>query len=182
MSMTPTAGSATAKSSGRCSITAPTSRPPFEPPMMPSVCGEAYVSWTRYSAAAMKSSNTFCFFSNIPASCQASPYSLPPRMLAVTQTPPRSRNAGTSLPIRRQHRDVESAVAVQHRRIRPVFLEVLAVRDEHRHARAVLRGGEDALGRVAARDRTSASARSNGVLVPVAGSKRKTVSTDTAAT
>ena len=44
----------------------------------------------------MKSSKTFCFFSFIPASCHASPYSLPPRMFAVAQTPPRSRNAGTS--------------------------------------------------------------------------------------
>jgi hypothetical protein len=36
-----------------------------------------------HSAAAMKSSNTFCFFSFVPASCHASPYSLPPRMLTL---------------------------------------------------------------------------------------------------
>ena len=64
--------------------------------MMPSVCGDAYFSFTRYSAAAMKSSKTFCFFSNIPASCHASPYSPPPRMFAVAHTPPRSRIAGIS--------------------------------------------------------------------------------------
>jgi hypothetical protein len=38
--MTPTAGSATAKRSGRCSITAPTRRPPFEPPEIPSFAGD----------------------------------------------------------------------------------------------------------------------------------------------
>src|SRR6185436_10721562 len=44
--------------------------------------------------------------------------------------------------------DVEAAVAVQHRWIGAVLLQILTVRDEQRHARAVLRGGEDALGRV----------------------------------
>ena len=42
-----------------------------------------YFSLTRYSAAAMKSSKTFCFFSNMPALCHSSPYSPPPRMFAV---------------------------------------------------------------------------------------------------
>ena len=94
--MTPTAGSATANNSGRCSITAPTSRPPLLPPMMPSRLGDVYCSLIRCSAQAVKSSNTFCFFSNIAAWCQVSPYSLPPRMFAVAQMPPRSSHAGTS--------------------------------------------------------------------------------------
>src|SRR5271156_4057462 len=38
----------------------------------------------------MKSSNTFCFFSNMPARCQSSPNSPPPRRLASAKTPPRS--------------------------------------------------------------------------------------------
>ena len=38
----------------------------------------------------MKSSKTFCFLSSIPAWCQASPYSPPPRRLATRRTPPRS--------------------------------------------------------------------------------------------
>src|SRR5258706_186219 len=96
MSITPTAGSATAKRSGRCCWAAPTSSPPFDPPMIPSFAGDVYFSFTRYSATAMKSSNTFCFFSRLPALCHASPYSAPPRMLTVTQMPPTSSHAGTS--------------------------------------------------------------------------------------
>src|ERR1044071_1017389 len=65
MSITPTPGSATATRSGRCSITAPTSRPPFEPPSMPSRAGDVNFSRTRNSSAAMKSSKTFCFFSGM---------------------------------------------------------------------------------------------------------------------
>jgi len=41
-----------------------------------------------HSPAAMKSSNTFCFFSFIPAWCHSSPYSPPPRMQASAYTPP----------------------------------------------------------------------------------------------
>ena len=63
---------------------------------MPSFAGDVYFSRTRCSATAMKSSKTFCFFSSIPALCHASPYSAPPRMLAVTHTPPSSSHAGTS--------------------------------------------------------------------------------------
>ncbi len=58
--MTPTAGIAAANSSGRCSITAPTSSPPLEPPIMPRRSGVVNFSRTRCSATAMKSSNTFC--------------------------------------------------------------------------------------------------------------------------
>ena len=64
--------------------------------MMASLDGDVYRRCTRYSPAAMKSSNTFCFFSFIPASCHAWPYSPPPRRLAVAHTPPSSSHAGTS--------------------------------------------------------------------------------------
>ena len=53
-------------------------------------------SFTRNSAAAIMSSNTFCFRSSDPALCHASPYSAPPRRLTVTNTPPSSSHAGTS--------------------------------------------------------------------------------------
>ena len=45
-----------------------------------------------HSAAAMKSSKTFCFLSSIPASCQASPYSPPPRRFGSAITPPASNH------------------------------------------------------------------------------------------
>ena len=83
MSITPTCGIATRNRSGRWLITAPTSRPPFEPPCAASFDGLVYLLAISHSAAAMKSSNTFCFFSLVPASCHASPYSLPPRMLTL---------------------------------------------------------------------------------------------------
>ena len=43
-----------------------------------------------HSAAAMKSSKTFCFLSLVPPWCQVSPYSPPPRRLGWANTPPRS--------------------------------------------------------------------------------------------
>jgi hypothetical protein len=46
----------------------------------------------------MTSSNTFCLLSNMPARCHASPYSPPPRAFTVAQTPPRSSHASTSGP------------------------------------------------------------------------------------
>ncbi len=68
-----------AKRSGRWVTAAPTSRPPFEPPRMASFSGRVYPLAISHSAAAMKSSKTFCFFSSIPARCHSSPYSPPPR-------------------------------------------------------------------------------------------------------
>src|SRR4029077_12348714 len=47
----------------------------------------------QYSAAAAKSSNTFCFFVRLPALCHSSPKSPPPRMFATTYTPPRSNQS-----------------------------------------------------------------------------------------
>ena len=69
MSITPTCGMATRNSSGRWLMTAPTSRPPFDPPWMASLAGDVYLLAMSHSAAAMKSSKTFCFFSFVPASC-----------------------------------------------------------------------------------------------------------------
>ena len=79
MSMTPTWGTAAPNSSGRCSNVAPTSRPPFERPVIASLFGFVNFSRIRYSPAAAKSSKTFCLFVFMPASCQALPYSPPPR-------------------------------------------------------------------------------------------------------
>ena len=43
-----------------------------------------------HRAQAQKSSKTFCLFASFPASCQARPYSPPPRRLATASIPPRS--------------------------------------------------------------------------------------------
>ena len=88
MSITGTWGIATAASSGRWVITAPTSSPPFDPPFMASRSGEVQPFFCSHSAAAMKSSKMFCFLPRRPASYQAFPYSPPPRRLATAYTPP----------------------------------------------------------------------------------------------
>src|SRR2546422_2791873 len=90
MSITPFAGSAAANRSGRRFIQAPTRRPPFEPPWIASLFEDVYLFVTRYSAHAMKSSNTFGLLSSIPALCHASPYSPPPRRFATARRPPSS--------------------------------------------------------------------------------------------
>jgi hypothetical protein len=46
---------------------APTRRPPLLPPWMASFFGCVYFSLISHSAAAMKSSKTFCFFPNMPS-------------------------------------------------------------------------------------------------------------------
>ena len=86
--MTPTAGRATLNRSGLWVMTAPTSRPPLDPPSIPSLSLAVYFASIRYSAAAMKSSKTFCLFPNMPALCQVSPYSPPPRRLGSAKTTP----------------------------------------------------------------------------------------------
>lgn len=55
---------------------AATSKPPFEPPCIVNMFAWVYFSSTKYSAAAWKSSKTFCLFLKRPALCQLSPYSL----------------------------------------------------------------------------------------------------------
>ena len=64
--------------------------------MIASFSCEVYFSAISHSAAAMKSSNTFCFFTFLPAWCQSSPYSPPPRRLATATTPPMSIHAAYS--------------------------------------------------------------------------------------
>ena len=71
-------------SSGRCVNVAPTSRPPFEPPMMPRCAGEVTLRAMRSSAMAMKSSNAFWCFSRTAPWCHLGPNSPPPRMFAST--------------------------------------------------------------------------------------------------
>ncbi len=93
MSSTPTAGSAAPNRSGRCVRQAATSRPPLLPPAIASFGVDVYFSRIRYSAPAMKSSKTFCLFARRPASCQALPYSPPPRRLACAKMPPISIHA-----------------------------------------------------------------------------------------
>ena len=88
MSSTPTAGSAAPKSSGRCVMHAPTSSPPLLPPWIASFRGDVYLFAMSHSAAAMKSSKTFCFFAFMPASCHSTPYSPPPRRFGIAKTPP----------------------------------------------------------------------------------------------
>ena len=72
-----------AKRSGRCVSAAPTSSPPFEPPEIDSWAGVVQPPAISFSAAAWKSSKTFCLRSRIPARCQSSPSSLPPRRPAI---------------------------------------------------------------------------------------------------
>ena len=84
---------AAANSSGRCVTAAPTSSPPFDPPHTASRDGDVIPAAIRYSAAAWKSSNTFCLRSSIPARCHSSPSSLPPRSPATAYTPPASTQA-----------------------------------------------------------------------------------------
>src|SRR5665647_616640 len=79
-----------ANRSGRWVNAAPTSRPPLEPPQHASCAGVVQPSATSRSATAWKSSNTFRLCARIPARCQSSPSSPPPRRFATTYTPPAS--------------------------------------------------------------------------------------------
>ena len=62
---------------------------------MASCPGVVHPSLISVSAAAWKSSNTFCLWSSIPARCHSSPSSLPPRRLATAYTPPADTQAST---------------------------------------------------------------------------------------
>ena len=88
MSSTPTAGIAAATRSGRCVITAPTSRPPLLRPWIANCPDVVTPDSIRCSATAMKSSKTFCFRSSRPASYHSVPNSPPPRRLAMASNPP----------------------------------------------------------------------------------------------
>src|SRR5688572_14557239 len=71
---------------------APTNKPPLEPPLIAKYCEDVILSFIKNSAAAIKSSNTFCLFNLVPALCHLSPYSPPPLMLGTAYTPPFSIN------------------------------------------------------------------------------------------
>ena len=62
---------------------------------------------------AAKSSNTCCLLASRPSSCQAVPYSPPPRSDATARRPPRSIQASHSGLERRADPDVQSTVPVQ---------------------------------------------------------------------
>jgi hypothetical protein len=64
--------------------------------MMASFGVDVYFSAISHSAAAMKSSKTFCLLRCLPAWCHSSPYSPPPRRLAIATTPPISIHAAYS--------------------------------------------------------------------------------------
>jgi hypothetical protein len=96
MSITPTSAIAAPKSSGCWVMLAPTSRPPFERPLIAILAGRVQPDAASQRAHAAKSSNTRCLLSRRPASCQAVPYSEPPRSDATASRPPRSIQASHS--------------------------------------------------------------------------------------
>src|SRR5439155_779030 len=93
LSSTGTAQYTAAKSSGRCVSAAPTRRPPFDPPEMARLRVLVHPPAMSASPAAWKSSKTFCFLPSIPARCQLSPYSPPPRRFGSAKRPPASTHA-----------------------------------------------------------------------------------------
>src|SRR5690606_40366659 len=62
------------------------SKPPFDPPWQARYSGDVKPSLIKYSAAAIKSSITFCFCIFVPASCHFSPYSPPPLRLTIARS------------------------------------------------------------------------------------------------
>jgi CubicO group peptidase (beta-lactamase class C family) len=67
-----------------------------EPPMIEIRSRRDQPEVASHSAHAQKSSNTFCLLARRPASCQARPYSPPPRRFATASRPPRSTHAAMS--------------------------------------------------------------------------------------
>jgi hypothetical protein len=84
---------AAANRSGRWVTAAPVSSPPLDPPHTASRSRAVIPEAIRCSAAAWKSSNTFCLRSSIPARCHSWPSSPPPRSPAIAYTPPASTQA-----------------------------------------------------------------------------------------
>ena len=129
-------------SAGRWVRAAPTSSPPFDPPMIASRSGWCHRRRRARSAAACRSSNTYCLCSRLPARCHCSPSSPPPRSddhrvaaAGRRPRPARTRCSGGQA-------DPEAAVAVDQGRARPRR----AVRGDHEHAhRGAVGRGELAL-------------------------------------
>ena len=103
---------------GRCVSAAPTSSPPFDPPEMASCSGVVHPSRISASAAAWKSSKTFCLRSQHPG-----PVPFLAFLAAAAQVGDRvhaaRRHPGQHVRrVRGREADVEAAVAVQDRRPR----------------------------------------------------------------
>ena len=115
MSITPTSAIAAPNSSGCCVMLAPTSRPPFERPLIPIRSSRVQPDAASQRAQAAKSSNTFCLFASRPASCQ--------RLAVLGAAAQRgdgeqaaSLHPGQPLGLEhRAGRDLEAAVAVEQR-------------------------------------------------------------------
>ena len=86
---------AAALRSGRCVTTRRPAARRSNRPRRPAGPLVVHPSGMSFSAAAWKSSNTFCLRSRMPARCHSSPSSLPPRRPAIAYTPPASTQART---------------------------------------------------------------------------------------
>ena len=116
MSITPTAGSAAPKSSGRWVMQAPTSRPPFEPPAIASLGGVVYLCSISHSAAAMKSSKTFCLRQLRPRLVPRLAVFAAAAQVGLGIDAPHLHPDQVAHAERRRQRDVEAAVAVEQGR------------------------------------------------------------------
>src|SRR3972149_6505249 len=96
---------------------APTSNPPLLPPPIESLGVEVYLFSMRYSAAAMKSSKTFCLFSFRPASCHSLPAPPAPRIFPPPPPPPPPQPGGVGAREAGGEGNANPAVAVQVRRV-----------------------------------------------------------------
>src|SRR5208283_870784 len=99
-------------------MTAPTSNPPFDPPLIARCSGEVYLFAMSHSAAHIRRSV------NEPLLQQRQP-----KRIEIWRDG-----------------DIESAIAIQKRRIRPIELQAPLVHQEHRHARPILAGVKHFLG------------------------------------
>ena len=96
MSVSGTSHTTAAHRSGRRIMQAATSRPPLEPPRIARRAREVRPSATSQSAAASKSANTCGLLARMPAWCQASPSSPPPRRPGTATWPPSSHHVATN--------------------------------------------------------------------------------------
>src|SRR5262249_723771 len=148
MSITPTAGSAAPIRSGRWGITAPTSRPPFEPPWMARREGRVHFSPPSHPPPPLKPSHTLLLFPfflfPLPpprATLRAAPP--PPPEIRARQDPATLHPREPGRLERRRLRDVEAAVAVEQHGTLAVGRGSLPEGERHRHAGAVLARVED---------------------------------------
>ena len=135
MSSTPTVGSAAANSSGRWVIAAPTSSPPLDRPCTANCAAVVTPDVDQIARAqANRSSNTCCLWCSMPG-----PVPVGAELPAAAQVRHGQHPAGGDpgrehRGERRQHRDVESAVAVEQGRPR-TRRQVGAAQHRHRDRR-----------------------------------------------